>query len=175
MGDVNRYIDWVPILDDIENKNEKTILELGCGMGTAYLVDNFKSVYSFETNSRDIDGKWFSMTQEQHKDKPNWKGMFSTNYPAKKGHISNLDELFIELDSFVNLNDIDVVFVDPGFFERALCVNYFADKGINEIFTHDVNYQGNLYGWKLLENITDRYKIKAQIKKGQGTILYEKI
>lgn len=174
---LENYIDWKPILKYIPNKKDKTILELGCGFGTQFLVNEFKYVYSFETNSKDKKGIWFKKTQEQYKNK-NWKGVFSNKFPwnkSKPGHINSLDEFYDEVNKFINLSEIDVVFVDPGFFQRAECVKYFASKDIEYIFVHDVNLAPEIYKWHLLDDIKEKYLLSGEITEGMGTKLFKLI
>ena len=52
---------------------EKTILELGCGLGTKELIQKFGKVISFETA---VDDKWMNITIEDNKDATNWKYSF---------------------------------------------------------------------------------------------------
>jgi hypothetical protein len=174
MSKQDRYTDWLPILKDIPNINDKVILELGCGSGTKYLVDNFKYVYSYETNSRDVDGTWFTLTSSQNKSTNKWDGMFTTSFKTEKSHITDLNGLYNEVNEFVNFyKDIDVVFVDPGFAQRAECVLYFMKHEIEYIFTHDTNTEPELYNWKLL-NTTPGYSLVGEIKTGQGVKLYKR-
>jgi len=44
----NAFIDWQVAFDNIPDKDQMTIIELGCGEGTQYLLDNFKKVISIE-------------------------------------------------------------------------------------------------------------------------------
>jgi hypothetical protein len=44
----NAFIDWQVAFDNIPDKDQMTIIELGWGEGTFYLLDNFKQVISIE-------------------------------------------------------------------------------------------------------------------------------
>jgi hypothetical protein len=165
----NRYLDWIPILDYIDNKQQLTILELGCGQGTSILTNQFKFVYSYETNSRDIDGKWFDLTLEHNKSKQ-WQGYFDNQFPSI---FINVNSLMKKIINTVNINDIDVVFVDPGFANRAECVLEFMKLNVPYIFTHDTETQPELYNWGLLKHIPNTYTLHASITSGQGTRLWK--
>ena len=168
---MNRYTDWIDILDHIPDKKNKTILELGCGVGTQNLVDNFKFVYSFETNTRDKDGYWFKQTEATHLNS-NWKGFFSKEYPGSPVSIKNF---YKDIQKNIDFDTIDVLFVDPGFHNRAECVVYFSNNtNISEIFTHDTNTEPNLYKWDLLNNINSSYTLVASSKNQQGAKLWKK-
>ncbi len=169
----SRYIDWQPIVAQMEKSNELTILELGCGAGTAFLIDNFKYVYSYETNTRDVTGRWFELTKQQHQNK-NWKGFFDTTLGPN--HTVDISTLIHNIKNNINLDLIDVVFVDPGFRNRAECVLEFARMNkFQYIFTHDTSVDSNVYGWKLLEHMPTTYKICSRITSGQGTTLWKKL
>jgi hypothetical protein len=166
----NRYLDWQPITDSIDSSKNLTILEFGCGEGTTHLINTFKYVCSYETNSRDRDGKWFNYTQSQNIDK-NWAGYFDKSFP-------NID---IDINKFksnvlntIDMSAFDVLFVDPGFKQRAACVIEFAKLlHFKYIFVHDTRTEPLLYEWRLLENMPVQYKLHAEITTGQGTKLWK--
>jgi hypothetical protein len=166
----NKYLDWFPIIDSIDNHKNLVILELGCGRGTLYLLDKFKYVYSYETNSRDIDGNWFKSTYKQCKDK-NWTGYFDSNYPGIK---INVNEFKNSVLSTVDISLIDVLFIDPGFADRAKCAVEFTKLlHFKYIFVHDTNTFPEIYNWQLLNNIPIEYKLHTEIKNNQGTKLFK--
>jgi hypothetical protein len=167
----DKYIDWHPILNHITNSHELTILELGCGTGTAFLLDKFKFVYSYETNTRDNDGIWFKSSMNAYKDR-NWQGFFDTSWPSVQKDV-DITELITSISQCIDLDSIDVVFIDPGFKNRAECVLAFANtKKYKYIFTHDTNTQPQLYNWALLNDMPEYYTITATLE-GQGTKLWK--
>lgn len=169
---MSRYLDWQPIVDSIEDSKNLTILEFGCGEGTTYLLDKFKYVYSYETNSRDIDGNWFKYTSDQHRGK-NWTGYFDDNFPGTSVDILKFKTHVLET---VDISSIDVLFVDPGFKERAECVLNFAELfHFKYIFVHDTLTEPELYNWPLLTNMPTRYMLHAEITSGQGCMLWKLI
>ena len=166
----NKYLDWQPIVNSIENSKDLTILEFGCGAGTSYLLDNFKYVYSYETNSRDSNGTWFKYTSNQNANK-NWTGYFDTNYPGVNIDNSKFKSSVL---GTVDVLPIDVLFVDPGFAQRAECVLEFAKLlHFKYIFVHDTQTEPNLYNWPLLSSMPKQYKLHAEITSGQGCKLWK--
>jgi len=138
----NRYLDWQLIVNSIENSKDLTILEFGCGEGTSYLLNNFKHVYSYETNSRDIDGTWFKYTSDQNSNK-NWTGYFDNSFPDI--HVDT-NRFKMQVLNTIDISPIDVLFVDPGFAERAECLLHFANLlHFKYIFVHDTEKDHNLY------------------------------
>ena len=159
----DKFLDWTNSLTTIPNKEEKTILELGCGVGTQYLCNEFKEVYSFEV----FDTKeWFDKSTQLLSKWDNWRGIFYTFEELKlweaesqlresNGRIRNqngLKKFYTKLNEFVDLSTIDVVFVDQSFHFRAETVLYFKDKGIPYIFAHDTKHGSQMYGWDLIGN-----------------------
>lgn len=165
-----KFLDWHYSLATIPNKEEKRILELGCGVGTQYLCNEFKEVYSFEV----YDTKeWFDKSTQLLSKWDNWKGTFYTfeeldlwevesQLRESKGKIRNhneLKEFYTKLNEFVDLSTIDVVFVDQAFHFRAETVNYFKDKEIPYIFAHDTKHGAEMYGWDIITK-DDKYEVK---------------
>ena len=167
----NKYIDWQPIIEYIPDSYKLVILELGCGIGTKFLIDKFKFVYSYETNTRDLQGHWFNLSREAYKNL-SWEGFFDTRFPDIKSNV-DITMLMAGIKNFVDLDLIDVIFIDPGFKNRAACVIEFANmKKYKYIFTHDTNTHLDLYDWPLLEKIPNCYSLYASIG-GQGTKLWK--
>lgn len=165
------FLDWVDSLNLIPNKEDKNILELGCGFGTQFLCNEFKNVYSFEVYK---DKSWFDKTTELLNRWDNWHGTFYTglelqmseaiqaiydnpnNRNEESFHIPN--GFYDKLNQFVNLNEIDVVFVDHNLNMRGETVNYFLNKGISYIFAHDTNHGHGTYGWNII-NESEKYDV----------------
>jgi hypothetical protein len=178
-----QYIDWVDILNSIPSTKEKTILELGCGAGTKYLIENFKYVHSWETW---VDDKWFNYSKADYSQYPNWNGYFkdfkywgfditeedlisSTGFSRDT---TALDKYWKEMLNEIDIKTIDVAFVDQGFHLRAETINRFFELEIPYIFYHDSNHGSNLYGWGLI-NKPNHYT-SFNFSAGQGTVLFYK-
>jgi hypothetical protein len=166
----NKYLDWQPIVNSIANSNELTILEFGCGAGTAFLLDKFKFVYSYETNSRDLKGDWFRYTANQNSGK-NWKGYFDTDFPGINVDCVKFKENVLKT---IDISDIDVLFVDPGFAQRAACMLEFANLlHFKYMFVHDTQTEPRLYNWPLLNSMPSQYTLHDEIITGQGVKLWK--
>jgi hypothetical protein len=177
-----KYLDWTETLGIIPNKEQKTILELGCGLGTKELLQRFRQVLSFETA---VDDEWMNKTIEDNKDATNWKYAFEpfSYYGFDKSEKKLLDtngtvrsktaltKYLTELELFIGDTVIDVAFVDQGFHQRAETVNWFMEKGIPIIFAHDTNFGSDVYGWDLIQNQKMGYN-RAGNFTSQGTTYY---
>ena len=162
----DRYIDWKDILEFIEGKEDKSILELGCGVGTSILTDSFKSVFSYETNHRDKKGKWFRLTSSQQEEKENWQGYFESN--AK-----TMEEVKNSIIANCDVKKHSVLFVDPGFHTRYEIGKLLCEYHKFEyVFFHDTNFPE--YDYKLLIKMEDEYELVGEIRTGQGTKLYKR-
>ena len=181
----SNYIDWFPILPFIPNKKEKTILELGCGLGTKKLCEEFERVLSFETSRSD---EWYVKTTKDLESFQNWRGHFKSfdHYGFSDSDpkllssngltrdLTPLDLYITELESFVDLSEVDVGFIDQGFHLRGETVNFLMSKGIPFIFLHDLNESPQLYGWNLIEFEKYNYEGAVSISSRQGTLLLKK-
>jgi hypothetical protein len=180
-----KFLDWNPSLDVISQKKSKIVLELGCGVGTQFLCRDFKEVYSFEASSTN---EWFLKTQSLLGKWDNWKGVFYTHSELGVSEaISNLmatnsnrnkevldieNGVYDRIHQFVDLNKIDVVFIDHSMKMRGETINYFMNKEIPIIFAHDTNYGNTVYGWDLVQK-RDDYGIIVE-RRGQGTTYWIK-
>jgi hypothetical protein len=188
------YTDWTSIVNDIPNAKDKVILELGCGVGTKTLLDNFKFVYSWETYPTN---EWWDYSNEQYSKYANWKGYFKdfdhwgftetelllkgSGKPeyGKVRDLTALDKYWESLLSTIDISKIDVAFVDQGFHLRGETVNRFMELGVPYIFWHDSNNTTpkdkpyTLYGWDLI-NISTPYRVIKTLG-GKGTTLISKV
>ena len=182
---MRNFTDWEVALPSISDKEFKNILELGCGMGTRILSRKFKYVYSFETAR---DSKWYDITKKDISDADNWSSYFQPfsyygfditedEVKSSGGSVRNLtplDSYYTHLNKFVNLDDIDVAFVDQGFHFRAETVLYFMEHGIDEIMIHDSSFGKTMYGWGLIDEGKYGYTSQEYLG-GQGTKIYTRI
>ena len=178
-----KFLDWHHSLELIPNKEEKTILELGCGVGTQYLCNEFKEVYSFEV----YDTKeWFDKSTQLLSKWDNWRGTFYTfeeldlweaesELRESNGRIRNyraLNNFYETINDFVDTEKIDVVFVDQAFHFRAETVMHFMRLEIPYIFAHDTKHGANMYGWDLIQN-NHKYE-KMHFDSAQGVTYWIK-
>jgi len=181
---MSSYTDWQKSFDKIADKKNKVILELGCGLGTKYLVNNFKKVYSYEVTYND---KWYKKTKKDLQEYENWESIFYYNKyikdsdekivktKGKERDIKPLKRYFTQLRGFVDLNEIDIAFVDQGNHLRGEAAEYFMSKGIPLVIIHDSkNYPRNtdkIYGYDLLNPEKYNYSYHS-FTKGQGTVFF---
>lgn len=166
----NPYTDWQESFDKIENKDQMTIIELGCGEGTKYLTDNFKKVISIEFSRYPYD---FIVTSPNH----TFVKLESLKDTTEKDDvlIETRGETRPDFTQEVNLlmNEIkkykaDMIFVDFGFHFRGEVVQKLIDWGnIKIIAYHDTNEP--YYGYSEVQpNLNKAYQGYLD-PKGQGT------
>ena len=181
----NEWSDWRSAVDIISNTKEKNIVELGLGLGTKYLLERFKYVYSFEVVN---NNEWYSKSVDDYKGFVNWSSQFyfmhyfGLDEADKKlldsqGDVrdtSVLVKYFKYLEDFIGpaLDTMDVALIDPGFHFRGECVNYFFKKSIPLIIAHDTTHHNHIYGYDKL-NIPDSYT--SQSFSGLGTTMWIKL
>lgn len=160
----------------------KSFLELGCGRGTKFFLDNCESVTSVELVVSDLSDKivpWYYATQGTLYKYTNWNPslhIFSLNVTKANGTaLKELDpELFDksylpEIDQLMSQifskNRYDVAFVDPGIHIRGDLVNALFGR-CDIIAAHDTNFNGKTYGWYKFKNHPDYEKIVSTYGSG---------
>jgi hypothetical protein len=178
------YTDWIPNFEKLEDKHDKVILELGCGLGTKYLVDNFKKVYSYEVTTSPY---WYNKTKEDLNKYSNWESIFyydkyikeyDNKIVSSRGitrETMPLKRYFKQLHNFVNVRDLDIVFVDQGNHFRAESAMYFMSWGIPLVIIHDSKKfptnTDKLYGYDKIKCEDYNYWYVA-FTTGQGTTMF---
>jgi len=169
---INEFTDWQVAFDNIPDKDQMTIVELGWGEGTFYLLDNFKKVISIE-----LSRYTYPYTQlENHS--------YIELQPEKDTLIK--DDLLIEtlgkdrpqfqseiknLMAEIKKHKADVIFVDFGFHFRGEVVQELINLNQHKyIIFHDTNF--SYYGYDRLDY--KNYSLKFIDKNGQGTIILSK-
>ncbi len=157
---MEKYINWSKSLDLIDKIEEKTILELGCGLGTKKLLDKCKKVYSFEVAQTK---EWYDKCIEDYKSYNNWHSQF---YLMSQVGLDIADKVLLDssgeirqtealkpfydlLQQFVSVNDksIDVALVDQGFHLRGETATYFLQRQIPYVIVHDITDCIYIYGY----------------------------
>ena len=167
----NPFIDWQLAFDNIPDKDQMTIIELGWGEGTFYLLDNFKKVISIE-----LSRYTYPYTQiENHtyiEITPNIKTFYKDDVlietlgKDRPEFQSEIKKLMAEIKKY----KADFVFVDFGFHFRGEVVQELIDLNkYKYIAYHDTNFP--YYGYN---KINYKNYIKQEYKKGQGTIILSK-
>jgi hypothetical protein len=165
------YTDWIPTMELIENKNELSIIEFGLGNGTNFLVENFKTVYSYElASSKDWFNHIYSSLSQSH----NWQGEFSDFTEFEFGSYSHNIPVPL-LDKVIGLfkTKYDVVFMDGGFHNPR---GYLANFILSEIqpdylIVHDIN-DSETYSYGEIV-CPEQYLFKDDLE-GEGTRIYFK-
>lgn len=153
------YTDWCKHIDNIPNLNDKSIIELGLGLGTKLLLERFKEVYSFEVAKTN---EWYIKSIEDYKNYTNWKYQFFLmnefgldltdiellNSGGISRNIEPMKKYFQALETFLPIiAKMDVALVDQGFHFRGEAVNYFLEKQIPVVIAHDTYNHDQIYGY----------------------------
>jgi len=153
------YTDWCSHLYNISNLNEKSIIELGLGLGTKVLLEHFKEVFSFEVVNTD---EWYKKSVEDYKSYTNWKHQFFfmkefgldvtdtelLNSGGLSRNVEPLKKYFHALEVFLpTIAKMDVALVDQGFHFRGETVSYFLEKQIPIVIAHDTYNHDQIYGY----------------------------
>lgn len=167
----NPYIDWQLAFDNIPDKDQMTVIELGWGEGTKYLLDNFKKVISIELSRYTYpytpieNHTYIELT-------PNIKTFYKDDVlietlgKDRPEFQSEIKKLMTEIKK----HKADFVFVDFGFHFRGEVVQELIDLDkYKYIAYHDTNFP--YYGYDNLD--CKKYK-KIEDKTGQGTIILSK-
>lgn len=157
---MEKYINWSQSLDLIKNIHKKTIVELGCGVGTKILLDRFKKVYSFEVAQT---REWYDKCIQDYHQYNNWGSEFYLMSNIKldiadkmlldsngvNRNVESLKPFYDLLEQFIPINDknIDVALIDQGFHLRGETVTYFLQRQIPYVIVHDITDCIYIYGY----------------------------
>ncbi|NGX30865.1 MAG: hypothetical protein K940chlam8_00219 [Chlamydiae bacterium] len=168
-----------------KQKKISTFLEFGLGKGTEYFLQHCDHVISVELLCSD-DRSWFEYCQKKLINYPHWKGVFVQGSdviaqadrlaleeidPSSK--VSYLDELRLTCDKILaqfSLDDLELVFIDPGIHLRGDLVNIMLKKNIPIIAAHDTKVSEKVYGWNRIIVPSDYQAFK--FVKGLGLTLW---
>jgi 16S rRNA A1518/A1519 N6-dimethyltransferase RsmA/KsgA/DIM1 with predicted DNA glycosylase/AP lyase activity len=167
----NPFIDWQLAFETIANKDQMTIVELGWGEGTKYLLQEFKKVISIELSRytypyTPIENHTYIELQPKittfYKDDVLIETL-GKDRPEFKAEIKKLMTEIIKYEA-------DIIFVDFGFHFRGEVVQELInlDK-YKYIVYHDTNFP--YYGY---DKINYKNYRKKEYSKGQGTIILTK-
>lgn len=172
---INKYTDWIPVLNNNlhQAKNTLKIIELGCGEGTQFLIDNFKEVISIEFSRYSYDHILHSSNYTFIKPDPlpntieKDDVLISTQGHNRPDFTSEVNLLMNEIKK----HKADVIFVDFGFHFRGEVVNALIEwGGIKTIVYHDTNFP--YYGYKsIYTNSNGTSYDMITNSNGQGTTI----
>jgi hypothetical protein len=167
----NPFIDWQIAFNTIPDKDQMTVIELGWGEGTKYLLDNFKQVISIELSRytypyTQIENHTYIELQPEKDTLTKDDLLIETLGKDRPKFQSEIKNLMTEIKK----HKADFVFVDFGFHFRSEVVQELIDLGkYKYIAYHDSNYP--YYGY---DNIDCKNYTKQEDKMGQGTIILSK-
>ena len=167
----NPFIDWQLAFDNIPDKDQMTVIELGWGEGTKYLLKEFKKVISIELSRytypyTQIENHTYIELQPEQNTLTKDDVLIETLGKDRPEFQSEIKKLMAEIKK----HKADFIFVDFGFHFRGEVVQKLID--LNKyafIAYHDTNFP--YYGY---DKINYKNYIKQEYKKGQGTIILTK-
>lgn len=169
---INEFTDWQLTVDQIPNKDKMTIVELGWGQGTYYLLENFKQVISIE-----LSRYTYPYTQlENHSYielTPNIKTFYKDNVLIEtRGETRpKFEKEIANYMTEIKKHKAEVIFVDFGFHFRGEVVQELINLNQHQyIIFHDTNFP--YYGYDRLDY--KNYSLKFIDRNGQGTIILSK-
>jgi hypothetical protein len=167
------YTDWINLVEKtIPNKKNLNIIEFGLGEGTKYLLDNFKTLYSYELMNKP---DWYNQTVNKFSVYENWEHkLVLWNDIGFKDYDTNLPkELLDDIDLLFSNNNFDVVFMDGGYHVRGDIVDYIINKHYPKyIIIHDINFAFNEDGYHRIKTPSN-YTIEKDTF-GEGTMIFIK-
>lgn len=166
---MNAFTDWQPTMQSvIERFAPKKILEFGVGVGTQWLLDNFKQVGSFELLCNPELESWYPDMQKKYKNYKNWTTMFLACEDKMDSVVKS------QVNKQIKFYAPDVVFVDPGVHFRGDLVNLALRAGVKYVLAHDTRCgfdENDIYGWNKIDSTG---YTKEEVYTGQGTTLWIK-
>jgi hypothetical protein len=163
--------DWVVYVKKyIEKFKIHSLLELGVGNGTEFLLDNCDHVTSLEIIESGLNDYWFNLCLEKYKTRDNWENIcikttdtmkkanqlaISERYPLK--YTDHIKEYTSLIKGILEKRNYDMVFVDVGIHNRGDLVNILLQEKIKVVFAHDTSRDPNrilknIYGYNIVSN-----------------------
>ena len=170
----NPYIDWQEAFDYIQDKDKMTIIELGCGEGTQYLLDNFRKVISIEYSRYDYEFKKINHKNHTYIELKNDKEIIKKDIiliePIGGTRPDVNDKVKLIIDTLKKYKS-DIIFVDFGFHFRGEVVQALINLNkYKYIAYHDISFK--YYGYENLD--LKNYKEVIRDERGQGTAVLSK-
>jgi SAM-dependent MidA family methyltransferase len=169
---INEFTDWQLTVDKIANKDHMTIVELGWGEGTFYLLDNFKKVISIE-----LSRYTYPYTQIENHSYIELQPEETTNLKddilikTEGSYRSEFNKEIANYMAEIKKHKAEVIFVDFGFHFRGEVVQELINLNQHQyIIFHDTNFP--YYGYDRLDY--KNYSLKFIDRNGQGTIILSK-
>ena len=168
---INEFTDWQVAFDNMPDKDQMTIVELGWGEGTFYLLNNFKKVISIELSRytypyTQIENHTYIELQPEETTTLKDDILIKTEGSYRLEFDKEIKKYITEIKK----HKADFVFVDFGFHFRGEVVQELINLDrYKYIAYHDTNFP--YYGYDRLD-----YKeySKQEYKEGQGTVILSK-
>jgi hypothetical protein len=167
----NVFIDWQVAFDTIPDKDQMTIVELGWGEGTFYLLDNFKQVISIELSRytypyTQIENHTYIELQPEKDTLTKDDLLIETLGKDRPQFQSEIKNLMTEIKE----HEADMIFVDFGFHFRGEVVQELIDLDrYKYIAYHDTNFPYYAY-----DKLDYKEYSKQEYLGGQGTVILSK-
>ena len=167
----NAFIDWQVAFDNIPDKDQMTIVELGWGEGTFYLLDNFKQVISIELSRytypyTQIENHTYIELQPEKDTLTKDDLLIETLGKDRPQFQSEIKNLMTEIKE----HEADMIFVDFGFHFRGEVVQELIDLDrYKYIAYHDTNFPYYAY-----DKLDYKEYSKQEYLGGQGTVILSK-
>ena len=167
----NAFIDWQVAFDNIPDKDQMTIVELGWGEGTFYLLDNFKKVISIELSRytypyTQIENHTYIELQPEKDTLTKDDLLIETLGKDRPQFQSEIKNLMTEIKK----HEADIIFVDFGFHFRGEVVQELIDLNrYKYIAYHDTNFPYYAY-----DKLDYKEYSKQEYLGGQGTVILSK-
>ena len=167
----NAFIDWQVAFDNIPDKDQMTIVELGWGEGTFYLLDNFKKVISIELSRytypyTQIENHTYIELQPEKDTLTKDDLLIETLGKDRLQFQSEIKNLMTEIKE----HEADIIFVDFGFHFRGEVVQELIDLDrYKYIAYHDTNFPYYAY-----DKLDYKEYSKQEYLGGQGTVILSK-
>ena len=167
----NAFIDWQVAFDNIPDKDQMTIVELGWGEGTFYLLDNFKKVISIELSRytypyTQIENHTYIELQPEKDTLTKDDLLIETLGKDRPQFQSEIKNLMTEIKE----HEADMIFVDFGFHFRGEVVQELINLDrYKYIAYHDTNFSYYAY-----DKLDYKKYSKQEYLGGQGTVILSK-
>ena len=167
----NAFIDWQVAFDNIPDKDQMTIVELGWGEGTFYLLNNFKKVISIELSRytypyTQIENHTYIELQPEKDTLTKDDLLIETLGKDRPQFQSEIKNLMTEIKE----HKANMIFVDFGFHFRGEVVQELIDLDrYKYIAYHDTNFPYYAY-----DKLDYKEYSKQEYLGGQGTVILSK-
>lgn len=169
----NPYTNWIRAFETIRRKESISLLEIGWGKGTNYLIAHFKKVISVEVSRytfpyKQIPNHIYSEITFNQDTLDKDDILINSLGKSRPDFTREVEQILAE----VNKYDVDFVFVDFGFHFRSEVVQALINQNKHlYIAFHDTNFP--YYGYESL--LLNNYDVQINHSTGKGTVILKRI